>query len=689
MIKKILSLVLLTTVILLAQVDRSKMPEPGEAPEIKIGEYESFVLDNGLKVFVVENDKLPRVAFSLVLHRDAIMEKENMGYVSIAGSLLRTGTTTRSKDELDEAIDFIGASLSTSSTGIYASSLSKHTDKLLDLMSDVLLNPSFKQEELDKIKKQSISGLKAAKEQSSEIAANVRKVLLYGKDHPYGELETEKTVESITIDMCKNYYNTYFHPNIAYLAIVGDITKDDAEELIQKYFGKWEAKEVPTFDFPSVEKPTTNRVALVDRPNAVQSTISISYPIQLEKFGEESIIASVMNYLLGGGASGDLFQILREEKGYTYGAYSSISGDKIVGNFTASCDARNEVTDSTVATFIEVMEKFKNQKVTEEKLQAAKNFITGSFSRSLESSQTVARFALNIARYNLPSDYYKTYLQKLNAITVDDIYESAQKYITPNNAYIIVVGKADEVAEGLQKFNKDNGIGFYDNYGNKLDPSANKVDDGVTVESVIDNYIAAIGGRANVEKVKEIVTSLKGAVQGMQIKLDISNKAPNKYHSLLDAGMMKQETIFDGENGKMSAMGNTKIIEGDDLLQLKLEATLNLFLDYKSAGITLKLSGMEKVDGQDAYIVALTLPNGKTWMKYFDKASGLLVKESKTMETPQGAFTQNTFLKDYREVEGVKYPFKQSQSFGPQTIELEVTSIKVNSGLSDSLFNVK
>jgi outer membrane lipoprotein-sorting protein len=139
----------------------------------------------------------------------------------------------------------------------------------------------------------------------------------------------------------------------------------------------------------------------------------------------------------------------------------------------------------------------------------------------------------------------------------------------------------------------------------------------------------------------------------------------------------------------MSAMGNTKAIEGDDLLQLKLESILNLFLDYKSAGITLKLTGMDKVDGKDAYVVALTLPNGKTWVNYYDKLSGLLVKESKTVETPQGTFTQSTLLKDYREVEGIKYPFKQSQSFGPQTIELEVVSIKVNSGLSDSLFEVK
>ncbi len=688
MIKKILSFVLFATS-LFAQVDRTIMPKPGVAPEIKIGEYESFQLENGLKVFVVENDKLPRVAFSLVLHREPILEKENMGYVSIAGSLLRTGTTNRTKDELDEEIDFIGASLSASATGIYASSLTKHTDKLLELMSDVLLNPSFKQEELDKIKKQSISGLKAAKEEPSAIAGNVRKVLLYGKDHPYGELETEETVESITVDMCKDYYNTYFHPNIAYLAIVGDIEADDAEELVEKYFGKWQKKEIPTFEYPAVTKPTANKIALVDRPNAVQSSIRISYPVNLKKFGKNAITASVMNYLIGGGASGDFFQILREEKGYTYGAYSSLSGNKLVGSFTASCDARNEVTDSAVVAFLDVMEKFRTTKVSAERLQAAKNYITGSFSRSLENSQTVARFALNIARYNLPSDYYKTYLQKISEVTVEDIYESAQKYITPNNAYIVVVGKADQVAKGLEKISPNNKINYYDNYGNQYDPSAIKIEDGVTAKTVIDNYITAIGGRANIEKVKDIVISSKGSIQGMQITLDVSNKAPNKLHSLLDAGVMKQLTVFNGTKGKMSAMGNEKVFEGDDLLQVKLESTLNLFLNYKSAGITTKLTGMEKLDGKDAYVVSLTLPNGKIWMSYYDKVSGLLVKESKTMDTPQGAFTQSTLLNDYREVEGVKYPFKLSQSVGPQTIELEVISIKVNSGLDDKLFEVK
>ena len=689
MIKKILSFVLLTATLIFAQVDRTKKPEPGPAPEIKIGEYETFTLDNGLRVFVVENNKLPQVAFSLQLHRDPILEKENVGYVAIAGQMLRTGTVSKTKEQLDDAVDFIGANLSTSATGIFASSLTKHTDELLTLMSDVLLHPAFRQEELDKIKKQTISGLKAAKEDPSSIAANVRKAILYGKNHPYGEIETEESINNVTVDLCKNYYDTYFRPNIAFLAIVGDITKDDAEDLVKKYFSDWKKKDVPTFDYNKVTAPTKDEIAFVDRPSAVQSVINITYPINLEKFGDDAITASVMNYLLGGGASGEFFQILREEKGYTYGAYSSITGDRLVGNFTASCDARNEVTDSAVTTFLDVMNKFKNEKVSEEKLQAAKNFITGSFSRSLESPQTVARFALNIARYNLPSDYYQNYLKKINAVTVDDIQKSAQKYIKPDNAYILVVGKGDDVISGLEKLKGVGTIHYYDTYGNEYDPSANKVEEGVTAQSIVEKYISAIGGREKLMNIKDKSTSLSAKVQGMEMKLEIYNKAPNKYLQTLDAGMMKQKTVFDGNKGKISAMGQEQVLEGDKLVDMKLEATLNLFLDYKNAGITMKLTGTDKVNGKDVYVVSLTLPNNNVWTQYYDKDSGLLLKETKNIKMPNGVMTQGTLFDDYKDVDGIKFPFKFSQSFGPQTIDMNVTSIKINSGLADSLFTVK
>jgi len=203
----IIILMLFVSVCSYAQLDRSRKPEPGPAPEIKLGDYESFTLKNGLKVFVVNDNRLPLVAFNLVVDRDPVLEGKNAGYVEAAGQLLRTGTKTRTKDKIDEEIDFIGATLNTSSSGVYASSLKKHVNKLLDLMSDVVLNSDFKQEELDKIVKQTISGLAAAKDDPNSISTRVSNAIFYGKDHPYGEVMSEE--RSFTIRISVQTFHTW------------------------------------------------------------------------------------------------------------------------------------------------------------------------------------------------------------------------------------------------------------------------------------------------------------------------------------------------------------------------------------------------------------------------------------------------------------------------------------------------
>ena len=209
--KKILSLIIVLSIVSGAfaqKLDRSTRPAPGTAPEIQLGKIEKFTMDNGLKVFVVENHKLPKVAYSLSIDVDPVAEGDMAGYVEIAGKLMERGTKNRTKQQLDEQIDFIGATISTSAKGIYAASLKKHQEKLLDMMSDMLMNSEINQEELDKIKKQTISGITSSKDDPDAIAKKVRAALLYGKDHPYGEVATEKTVENITIEKCKEYYAT-------------------------------------------------------------------------------------------------------------------------------------------------------------------------------------------------------------------------------------------------------------------------------------------------------------------------------------------------------------------------------------------------------------------------------------------------------------------------------------------------
>ncbi|MBI9071249.1 MAG: insulinase family protein [Melioribacteraceae bacterium] len=682
-------LVLLFSFEVVAQVDRSKQPEPGPAPEIQIGDYESFTLENGLKVFVVENDKLPKVTFRLILDRDPILEGENAGYVSAAGSLLRTATKTRTKDQIDEEVDFIGASLGTSSSSIYGSCLTKHQENFVELMADVILNAEFKQEELDKVKKQMMSGLQSKKSDPKTIANDVRLAITYGEDHPYGEIMTESSVESITLEHCKNYYETFWKPNAAYMAIVGDIDKDDAEELVNKYFGAWTKNEIPTAKFKTPKAPLVTKVNVVDRPESVQSVINITYPIKLMKGSADVIPVSILNTILGGSFRSRLNQNLREKHGWTYGAGSSMESDELIGSFRASSEVKSAVTDSAVTEFLFEMKELRDNKITEKELQETKNYLTGSFSRSLESPNTIASFALNIERYNLPKDYYKNYLKQLNVVTVDDVQRVAKKYLKPNKAHILVVGNSADFADEIEKFSPGGKITYYDAFAEKYDPSVKNIPEGMNAQKVIDSYIDAIGGKEKVSAINDVKMVMKGSVQTMEMSITIWKKAPNMVKSLVEVGAMKQTTVFDGEHGKSSAMGQEKVFEGKELEEMKITSVINPELKLDEYGVKSELTGLETIDGKDAYKIVFELPTGKKTTSYFDAETFLKIKEVSTLDSPQGPITQQAVFADYKDINGVKFPSTVSQQFGPQSIQLKVELVEYNTGLEDSMFKVQ
>ena len=673
-----------------AQVDRSKLPEPAAAGEIKIGAYESFTLKNGMQVFVVENHKLPRVSFSLVLDREPIVEGDKAGYTSMVGQMLRRGTTTRTKEQLDEEIDFIGASLGASSTSVYGSSLTKHKGKMLELMTDILYNATFPESELDKIKTQTISGLAANKDDPDAISGNISTVLVYGKDHPYGELVTEETVNNITIDDIKNYYSTYFKPNIAYLAIVGDINKKEAQKLVKKLFGKWEKGDVPKPVYEIPTPPSKSFVALVDKSSAVQSVINITYPIVLKPGTPDVIKARVLNQVLGGGSSARLFTNLREDKAYTYGAYSSISSDKIVGEFSAGASVRNEVTDSAIVQFNYELNRLKTEQVSQEELDLAISSISGSFARSLERPQTVARFAINTARYKLPEDYYSTYLKRVQAVSDTDVQATAEKYIHPDNAYITVVGKANEVSKQLAAFGE---VKYFDIYGNEYVPSDSpNMPAGQTAEKVIDGYLAAIGGKEKLAEVKDLTIVSNADLQGQQLSIKVVNKAPNlSYQVILMGGAMElQKSVYDGKNFAQYAQGNKAPNDEKGAKDAPIKGQEIAELHYQTMGAKLELTGIEKVEEVNAYVVEVTLPSGSKTIEYFDFESGLKLRSTQFMQGPQGEVVMSTDYKDYKEVDGIMFPHITVIPLGGgMKLEAKVESIKINSGVADSVFKIE
>ncbi|MEP2670131.1 MAG: insulinase family protein [Cyclobacteriaceae bacterium] len=668
------------------QVDRSKAPLPAPAREIKIGEYQSFTLKNGLQVFVVEDHKLPRLQFSIQLKHDPLFEGEKAGYVSIAGNLIGTGTSSRTKAQLDEEVDFIGASLNTSAYSLYGSSLSKHTEKLLELMTDVLYNPSFEQSELDKLKTQTISGIAAGKDDPGTIAGNVRGFLLYGKDHPYGEVATEKTVESVTIDDCKEYYQTYFKPNNAYLVMVGDITLKEAKKMAVKNFSKWEAGPIKNESFSIPKAPEKTFVALVDRPSSVQSIINITYPVELKVGSEDVIKVRVMNQILGGSFSARLNQNLREKHGYTYGSNSQLTSDDLVGRFVASASVRNEVTDSAVQEIMYELNRIVKEPVTPEELQAAKASIAGSFGRSLERPQTIASFAVNTAKYNLPKDYYSTFLKRLDAVTIEQVQATAKKYITPDHAYIEIVGKGADVASSLKRFGE---VKYYDINGDEYEPEPEKaLPEGLTAQKVIDKYIQEIGGAQRAKEIKSLKMVYKAQAMGTELTMTVIKSAPKK--SLLEItanGSIFQKVVSTGKEASISSMGQAVPLDNGTTEKTLFESAL--FPELVLEGVSTKLLAIEKVDNIDAYAIEFTLASGGTSTYYYDVESGLKVKQTESIETPQGTMVSATTYSDYKEVEGVRFPQKIGQQQGPMNLIFELTEIEVNPEVKDSLFSLK
>lgn len=670
------------------KIDRSKRPVAGPAPEIKLGNIESFTLSNGLKVFVVENHKLPKVAFSIVLDVDPMLEKEYKGVSDLAGQLMKTGTVNRTKDQLNAEIDFIGATLETSSSSVYGTSLKKHQEKLLELMSDVVLNASFKTEELDKLKTQTLSGLATQKDDPDAISDNVRAALVFGKNHPYGEVTTEKTVEKISLDKCINYYKTYFKPNVAYMGIVGDITPDEAKKLMEKYFGSWEKGNVPTTKYEFPKDPGKARVAIVNKAGAVQSVVNVSYPVDIKIGHPDLIKARVLNNILGGSSSSRLFMNLREKHGWTYGSYSRIADDDLAGNFRAFAKVRNPVSDSSVTEILNEMKKLRTEKVPLAELEGIKNYMTGTFAISLENPQTVANMAINMDKYKLPKEYYSNYLKNLAAITPEDIYEVAQKYIRPDNCWIIVVGNRGELADKLKPF-APGGLEFYDNYGSEA-KTAKPVPEGVTAQTVIDNYVQAIGGKTKLEKVKDVSIKMTASIQGMNLEMENFQKAPNKYTSSMKMnGMVMQKQIFDGKRGKSVSMQGAKELSGDDLKEMELQSTLFSEMKYTQLGYKMTLKGIEEVNGKDAYTIELTGPTGDVETEYYEVSSGLKLKTLKTEDAgPQGTMTITSEYSDYREVDGIKFPYEINQNFGPQSLKAKVQSVELNKKIKDDLFKI-
>ena len=417
-------------------IDRSKPPKPGPAPIIKIADPVIYKLSNGITVLVVENHKVPKVNADYFIDAGPVTEGNKAGVLELMGGMLSEGTTKHSKAAFDEAVDRMGANVSLSSSGGSASALTRYFDSAFMLMTEALQQPRFTQESFDKLKQMKLTDMKAAEKSAKAIAARVTSALLYGTNNPMGEFETEQTVSGLTLADVNGAYQKYITPSRGYLTFVGDIKPEQAKALAEKTFGNWKGNALTLEKTPEAKNPAKTEIDLVDVPNAVQSEIRVTNLVTLPLSSPDYFAALLANEILGGGSTGYLFMNLREKHGFTYGAYSGIGSGRFQSAFTASASVRNAKTDSAIIEFLHEINRIRTESVTNEQLQAVKAVYNGDFARGLEDPERIAGFARNIIINNLPKDFYRTYLQKMNAVTPADVQRAASKYFGYSGARI-------------------------------------------------------------------------------------------------------------------------------------------------------------------------------------------------------------------------------------------------------------
>ncbi|HUR37040.1 MAG TPA: pitrilysin family protein, partial [Terriglobales bacterium] len=402
--------------------------------------------------------KLPQVSFSLWIKSGALSDpKDAPGLASFTADMLREGTTSRKSSEIAAQLDDLGAQLNASAefgrdlTTIGASSLSDSADKTMELMADIVRNPTFPAEELERYRRRELLGLQQQRSSAAYLARERLAKAIYGNSPLAVQSATAESLRGANPESLKSFHGKYYAPNNAILGIAGDITMAQAQALAQKHFGSWKKQDVPAPANLDVSARNGAKVYLVNRPGSVQSNI-LAGGVSLKRTDPDFIPLTIANRILGGSSSARLFQNLREDKGYTYGAYSRISSDIYPGTFVANTEVRNDVTDGSLKELLFEMKRLREETVGTTELEEAKRGVVAAFALSLESPADLLSRSMNVKYYGLSADYWDRYSDEVAKVDAAKVKEIAQKYVDLPHLQIVVVGDAKQVGEAVSKY---------------------------------------------------------------------------------------------------------------------------------------------------------------------------------------------------------------------------------------------
>lgn len=444
-------------------------PPPMEARDVDLPELGRDTLDNGLELVVVENREQPVVSVRLYVPGGSAADPEGKtGLAGLTSRALDKGTGERTAEEIASAVEGVGASLNTGASDDYAfvatTSLTRNLPTVLEVFSDVVANATFPDSEVDNERRRMRSNLQQQLSQPSALASRHFDRIVYG-EHPYGDAPSADDVEALEREDLARFHDERYVPEGSLLVFAGDIGLEEAREAARRWFGDWEGDRPPEAERPAPPSRDSARIYLVHRPGSEQSVIRLGH-LGLRPGHEDAHSLEVANRVLGGGANARLFLILREEKGWTYGAYSQLTENRDVGVFGAQAEVRNPVTDSSLNEMLRQVRRLRDEPVPEEELEDAKTYLTGNFPLQLETPQQVASQVADVLLRGLEVDYLETYRSRIAEVGADDVQEAARRHLHPDRAAIVVVGDATQVRDDLAEIGP---VALYDTEGEPLE----------------------------------------------------------------------------------------------------------------------------------------------------------------------------------------------------------------------------
>ena len=529
----------------MTQATRKTAPEPLAPIAFNTPSPFSTTLANGLRIVIFEDRRLPLVSYRLAFFSgDANEPSDFQGISTATASMLSEGTRNFSSRELAEKIERLGANISASSsddfTMVAASSLSLYNSELLDLVSEIVLLPSFPDSELDLYKRNTIEHLKFQRSQPGFLAGEQTARILYG-EHPYSKTSpSPEDVEKLTRDALVDFHSRTYLPNNAVMIVVGDVDLEDAVADIDERFNRWQPGEITETKFAKFPVATETTLTIVDRPGSAQSNIVLAN-IAIDRKNPDYFPFLVMNQVLGAGASSRVFMNLREEKGYTYGAYTRFDAKRLGGDFEATAEVRTTVTGDSLKEFFYELNRIRDESVSEEELNDAKNFLIGVFPIRAETQEGLTNLIVSQYLHGLPEDYLQTYRDNVRAVTAADVKRVAEKYVQPEKISIVIVGDAAEILSQAESYST--GVEVFDTNGNRIDP------DIYNVES--DGQPADVSGS----------WALSIDFQGQQIPVSLNltqtgDTASGRLETMLGNGEISSGRI---NGNKLSAAARTEI----------------------------------------------------------------------------------------------------------------------------------